>query len=166
MAWLQSTEEQSVMFICGGKKLVSALHFPPVKYLLSILHHFLFHIYQIWYTDSSLSFGQFQKHTLLSFTLLGFWKRFLRKSKRHPTMNIRELKLNGSWCTYVAGTAFRHTVRDTGRCNLRQDLDISLHCYRAGWHNHSHLEKTRIHFIFLYSSNYLQEYKRGWLLDV
>lgn len=98
--------------------------------------------------------------------LLSFWKRFLRKSKRHTTVNIWELKSNGSWCTYVAGTAFRHTVRDTGRCNLHQDLDISLHCYRAGWHNHSHLEKTRIYLIFLYSSNHLQEYKRGWLLDV
>lgn len=66
---------------------------------------------------------------------------------------VCEMKWSGSWGTYVAGTAFQHTVRSTGRCSLHQDPDMSLHSYRAGQRSHSHLEKTTTHCLF---STYFQ----------
>ncbi len=46
--------------------------------------------------------------------------------------------------THAVGTASQHMVRDSGRSNLHRDLDMSLHCYTAGWHSHSHLKKKQI----------------------
>lgn len=57
--------------------------------------------------------------------------------------------------TYVAGTAFQHMVKGTGRCSLHQDLCMLLHFYKAGYHSHSHL-KNRAAYYFQTLRIYLE----------
>lgn len=63
-----------------------------------------------------------------------------KKSEKPVILHWDEIGWDCIWWTYVAGTAFQHMARDTGRCNLHQDLYTPLHCYKAGWHSHSHLK--------------------------